>query len=524
MPPRTRRRKPASPAVPAVDVSGARHQLLLDPIITMNAAGIIQSASDSVEQVFGWTPTELFGRNVKVLIPEPPRSSLDRYLDRYRHADKAKTLKRMRNFNAVRKDGKVIQIELSMSRADLPVHAAPFFIGIVRDVSQQIDIGEDTLGERARLQHLITEQTRALASANLRLQLADRLASLGTLAAGLGHDMNNVLLPVRARLDALEHAGITSTARGHVTAVRRSIAYLQHLSDGLHFLALDPDGPGVAGDGEGTTDLAHWWSQVGALLRKAVPKHVTVVASLPAKLPAVKVAPHWLTQAVLNLIVNAGEAIPPGRRRASVRIWATTADDGRSVKLGVTDNGRGMSHAVQHRALDLFFTTKPRSMGTGLGLPLARKVAVRAGGDITLTSEPGKGTTVVLVLPAGAGRAGLNGSTTVAQRLATISVRDHRTSALISQVLLKAGLTVKPANGRGPGNSDLWVTEPTATALAAAQAWRKHRSARIVVLLGVPPKKAQAEWARVGAAIIDPVDDFEAIRHALGQALVKGAS
>src|SRR4029453_8143125 len=108
-----------------------------------------------------------------------------------------------------------------------------------------------------RLQHLITEQTRALATANLRLHLADRLASLGTLAAGLGHDMNNVLLPVRARLNALEDAGITGAALAHVTAVRRSIAYLQHLSDGLHFLALDPDGPGVAYDGEGITDLAH---------------------------------------------------------------------------------------------------------------------------------------------------------------------------------------------------------------------------------------------------------------------------
>jgi C4-dicarboxylate-specific signal transduction histidine kinase len=136
---------------------------------------------------------------VKVLIPEPRRSDLDRYLDRYRHADKTKVLNRTRRFSAVRKDGTSIQIELSMSRADLPVHAAPFFIGIIRDVSQQIDVGPETAGERSRLQQLITEQTRALATANLRLHLADRLASLGTLAAGLGHDMNSVLLPVRAR-------------------------------------------------------------------------------------------------------------------------------------------------------------------------------------------------------------------------------------------------------------------------------------------------------------------------------------
>lgn len=485
----------------------------------MDAEGVIQSVSDSIEQFFGWTPIELFGRNVKVLIPEPRRSALDRYLDRYRRADKTKSLRRTRRFDAVRKDGTVFPIELSMSRADLPVHAAPYFIGIIRDVSQQFDVGPDTTGERSRLQHLVTEQTRALATANLRLHLADRMASLGTLAAGLGHDMNNVLLPVRARLDAMEHAGMTPAARGHVTAVRRSIAYLQHLSDGLHFLALDPDGPGVAHDGEGTTDLVHWWGQVGTLLRTMVPRHVALTASLPARLPTIKIAPHWLTQAVLNLIVNAGEAMPEGRHRGRVRIWATTADNARTVRLAVTDNGRGMTQAIQRRALDLFFTTKPRSMGTGLGLPLARKVAVRAGGDIEIRSKPGNGTTVVLVLPATGRSAARAAAPAPEKRSATVSVRDNRTAALISQVLLKAGLTLKHAKNQGPGNSDLWVTEPTPTALAAASRWRKRRAATGVVLLGTPSKRTQPAWAALGACIIDPPDDFEAIRHALGQSL-----
>src|ERR1043165_3814280 len=107
MPARTSPRKSRTGALSAAGISGngARTQPVLDPIITMNAGGIIQSASDSVEEVFGWTPTELFGRNVKLLIPEPRRSALDRYLDRYRHADGTKTLKRMRSFEAVRKDG-----------------------------------------------------------------------------------------------------------------------------------------------------------------------------------------------------------------------------------------------------------------------------------------------------------------------------------------------------------------------------------------------------------------------------------
>lgn len=502
---------------------GDRHSPVLDPIITMNAEGTIQSASDSVEQVFGWTPTELYGLNVKVLVPEPRRSALDKYLDRYRRADKTRNLQRTRRFDAVRKDGKSIQIELSVSRADLPMHGTPYFVGIVRDVSHQVDVSAGTVVERSRLQDLITEQTRALATANLRLLLADRMASLGTLTAGLGHDMNNVLLPVRARLNAIEHAGMSGAAHTHLTAVRRSLAYLQQLSDGLHFLAIDPDGPGTAAYASGVTDLSGWWRQVGVLLRKSLPRHVTMDASLSASLPAVKIAPHWLTQAVLNLIVNAGEAIPEGRRAARVRIWAKVSDDGRAVRLGVTDNGVGMTPEVRKRALDLFFTTKVRAMGTGLGLPLARKVAVRAGGDLEIESKLGRGTTVVLLLPASAEKVAKNSRVVGRSRRATVSVRDPRTLALISQIITSAGVGVSGVHNDGPGTSDLWVTEPTGNSLTAAASWRKRSDGRALVLLGVPPKSARAKWAALGATVIEAPEDFEAIRYALGQAIEQTA-
>src|SRR4051812_4884584 len=98
MPRPVRRMSPAAPAAPGAPASRslARDHPILDPIITMNGGGITQSASDSVEQVSGWPPGEFFGRIVKMLIPEPRRSALDRYLDRYRLADRTDTLKQMR--------------------------------------------------------------------------------------------------------------------------------------------------------------------------------------------------------------------------------------------------------------------------------------------------------------------------------------------------------------------------------------------------------------------------------------------
>jgi len=496
----------------------------VDPIITMNASGMIQSASESVEHLFGWTPTELFGRDIKVLIPQARRSALDQYLNRYRRADKDKALARSRRFDALRKDGSVFPIELSMSRADLPINAVPFFIGIIRDVSRQIDIGEQLTGERARLQHLVTEQTRALATANLRLHLADRLASLGTLAAGLGHDMSNVLLPVRARLDALEHAGIPAAAVAHVTAVRQSIGYLQHLSDGLHYLTLDPDAKTDVESNRATTHLKPWWEQVGPLLRRAVPRHVNLLAMLGVHLPAVQIAPHLLTQAVLNLIVNAGEAIPKGRRAGRVLILAKTSSDGRTVKLDITDNGIGMASAVQRRAMDMFFTTKSRGMGTGLGLPLARKVAVQSGGDLEIRSVAGKGTTASLILPTVGKSAGRVDGSQKQPRIAAVSLRDHRTTALVSQILIAGGVELKAARTDRPGTSDLWVTEPTSASLVAAGRWRKRRAGNngappAIVLLGEPSKRSRRAWTGLGVIVVAPPSDVAAIRHAIGEVI-----
>src|SRR5205085_6852740 len=137
------------------------------------------------------------------------------------------------------------------------------------------------------------------------------------------------------------------------------------------------------------------------------------------------IAGHWLTQAMLNLIANAGESIPEGRRRGHISITAAPGE-GDVVRISVKDNGRGMAPEVQRRAFDLFYTTKSRSMGKGLGLPLAKKVAVRAGGSIELISQPGRGTTAVLILPATERSSARAGGAGRRQRAAAISIRNYR--------------------------------------------------------------------------------------------------
>lgn len=376
---------------------------------------------------------------------------------------------------------------------------------------------EDALARhRDQLEEMVTQRTAQLAATHEQLRQADRLASIGTLAAGLGHDMNNVLLPVRARLDALDATDLSPRVREHFAAVRKSVSYLQQLSDGLHLLALDPDDPDAS---SGSTTLREWWSQVGSLLLKAVSKRVALYSIFSDDLPDVAVAPHRLTQAVLNLVVNAGEAI---RDEGEVRIWARCDADRRHVLLSVSDTGEGMTPEVRKHAFDPFFTTKKRGLGTGLGLSLVRGVAQSAGGSVEIQSELGKGTTVTLTLPvAGYDDAATSGGCENPSKTAVISIGDRRVATFIASFLHAAGFSVKYLDGDDcdPGPSRMWITEPGVLTRQDAKRYLRADRRRRIIMLG----PATDEWTELGVAVIDDPTDFEAIRQIIADTLLASA-
>jgi len=494
----------------------------LDPIITIDASGTIRSASDSVLRVLGWTPRELLGRNVNILMPEPHRSAHDGYLANYHRTGRTNIMNRPRRFDALRKDGALLPIELCVSRAEMPTGCAPLFVGIIRDMSVYAAAERSRDEERVRSQQLLAEQTSALQRANLRLRMSDRMASIGTLAAGLGHDMNNVLLPVRARLEALKAAGeaerIPPAERRHVDEIRKSVAYLQQLADGLHFLALDPDTEEDTRGGGAATDLQQWWAQAGTLLCKAVPKYVRVLDAFAQDLPPVAIAPHGLTQAILNLVVNAGEAIPgPSVRKRPggyVRVWAEKTEEGDWVRIGVTDNGLGMPDEVKRRAFEMFYTTKPRGLGTGLGLALVHNVVERAGGSVEIESGVGEGTSVVMVVRAA--RSPEDAHTGSLGLGAVVSIADGRAAALLGHVFEISGIPVRDDDDHA--RADIWVVDPSSD-MAAVKAWRANHPSGSLVLFGKPTARFAAAWGTLRPIVVDDTNDFEVVRAAVGRAI-----
>jgi signal transduction histidine kinase len=302
---------------------------------------------------------------------------------------------------------------------------------------------------REKLAELVAQRTAELEASHQQLRVSERMVAIGTLSAGLGHDMGNLLLPVRARLDSIEaridEGGVPEGIREDVGAIRTCAEYLHRLARGLRLLALDPDDVG------GETELLDWWQDVSPMLENVLPRNIKLAVELGSSPIAVKIARHGLTQAVFNLVQNAGDAMRS--QGGLVTVWARPGKESGSVDVGVTDNGPGMTEEVRQRCLEPFFTTKIRGISTGLGLALVHGIVQRAGGSIDIQTQLGKGCTFVLKLKAAQAEA------PPLRPLAAISVGDQRVRGYAEGVLRALGFEPAACDGAPPERATLWIVE-----------------------------------------------------------------
>jgi signal transduction histidine kinase len=278
-----------------------------------------------------------------------------------------------------------------------------------------------------------------------QLRLAERMAALGTLSAGLGHDMGNLLLPIQARLESLEDEPLSPPIRETLDGIRTCIGYLRRLSGGLRMLSMDPtsDVP------DQSTELDAWWPEAEPMLRNVLPPGINLRHEFGAELPPIRLARHLLTQIVFNLVQNASDALRP-RGRGSIELFARRAEDW--VAISVADDGPGMTTDVMKRCLEPFFTTKPRGLSTGLGLALIHATIEKAGGRLDIQSTPGAGSRFTCFLPAQQCTQPweTNGA-------ALITVRDRRQRSLVASLLNMRGVPVLEPSRQD--EATLWITD-----------------------------------------------------------------
>lgn len=379
-------------------------------------------------------------------------------------------------------------------------------IGVNIDITDRKQAEIDLAHHRNHLEELVAERTAELEQTHQRLRMSERMAALGTLSAGLGHDMGNLLLPMRLRLDAMEARGASPELREDIQAIRKCAEYLQRLVNGLRLFALDPQDAQASNQ---STNLHEWWEDVKPFLHNAVPRHVRLEHQFSPDLPLLKIPRHLLTQVLFNLVQNAGDALC-NRDSGQVRIWAQPANGGSMVRVGVSDDGPGMPPHVVQRCMEPFFTTKVRGLSTGLGLALVHGIVHKAGGQVGIQSEIGVGTTFTLVLPSAPSMPRIRSH---GRPVAVVSLADERLQAYVTSVLQTMAFEVRSLASPNGHNADLWITDARRDLESDVPEFLAANPRRRVLIFGQPP----GSLPPAGVVAVDASPRPAVIREALLQ-------
>jgi PAS domain S-box-containing protein len=367
-----------------------------DAIVGVDRDGQIMLANAATERTFGYRREELVGQPIEVLVPEVVRGIHAKHRDEYLVDPRPRPMGAGMQLTARRKDGSEFPADISLSSIDTP--DGLLVAAAVRDVTDRLEAE----AERERLKAQAERQRL-----ESRLQQAQRLESLGQLAGGVAHDFNNLLAVIVNYAafvsEEIEMAATADPDRWHSVArdmqqiqraTERGIALTHQL---LAFGRREVVRPRVL-------SLNAVVAEVKELLIRSIGEHVQLVTEPTAGLWPIKADAGQIEQILVNLAVNARDAMPSGGTLTihtdNVVVDSDTGPQaGRYVRLRVTDTGVGMPHEVIARVFEPFFTTKPKGEGTGLGLATVYGIVKQAGGDVQISSEPGTGTTFTVLLP-----------------------------------------------------------------------------------------------------------------------------
>ena len=352
---------------------------VLDAIVTIDAEGRIVEFNRAAERMFVRARADVIGQLMGDLIVPPLLRERHRAgLSAYLATGEPTILNQRLTMTAMRSDGHEFPVELAVVPIDMPGQV--MFTASIRDITGQ-----------ERLQR--------------ELQQAQRLESLGLLAGGVAHDFNNLLGVIMnyahfVNQRVVDDPQATADLEAIVEAAERAAQLTRQL---LAFGRREIVNPRVI-------DLNSVLAQIERLLRRTMGEHLELTSVLHPDLWPVWADPGQVEQVLVNLAVNARDAMTNGGclslRTLNIDIDPISAGQfrtltpGRYVCIRVTDTGSGMDADTAARAFEPFFTTKPKGEGTGLGLATVYGIVHQGGGDVHLYSEPGRGTTVSVYLPA----------------------------------------------------------------------------------------------------------------------------
>jgi PAS domain S-box-containing protein len=346
-----------------------------DAIIATSLGGMIHSWNPAAERLFGYRAEEVLGQSLRLLIPPDQAAELPALLQRIAQGERIADYETVR----VRKDGRRLDVALSMAPLTGPTGRITGTSATCHDITERKQLEE-------------------------QLRQAQKMEGIGQLAGGVAHDFNNLLTVINGFSELLTlQLAPTDPHRGPLEEIlkagERAAGLTQQLLAFSRRQALLPQ----------VVDLNGIVADTEALLRRLLGEDIDLLAVLRPELGRVRVDPRQLQQVILNLAVNARDAMPQGGRltieTANVELDAGYAGQhaavspGAYVMLAVSDTGSGMDAETQAHIFEPFFTTKEPGQGTGLGLSMIYGIVKQSSGDIWVYSEPGHGTIFKLYFP-----------------------------------------------------------------------------------------------------------------------------
>jgi PAS domain S-box-containing protein len=354
----------------------------LDGVITIDHEGRIIDFNPAAEGMFGRRSADVRGKPMaELIVPPALRQRHERAFARHLETGQSTILGERTELSALRADGREFPVELSITRGELA--GGPFFTAYLRDLTEQ---------KRA-------EAERAALEAQLRQ--SQKMEAIGSLAGGVAHDFNNNLLAIRGFSALLSETVVGDRDRERVRqvalAAERATDLTRQLLAFSRQQVLQPE----------PTSMNDVVEEMLELLRRLIGEHIELDFRAEHDLRAILIDRSQLGQVILNLAINARDAMPDGGalviRTANVvlderRVAGDEAvPPGRYALLELADSGVGMDEQTRSRAFDPYYTTKQE--GTGLGLATVHGIVKQSGGHIALESEPGTGTTFRLLFP-----------------------------------------------------------------------------------------------------------------------------
>ena len=356
---------------------GAILEAAHDAIITMDSQLNIREFNPAAEQMFGYARLDILGRNVELLLPPIDRAQQAGALNEYMTTGGGPLAGRQVELTGLRADGSDFPLELTVARLGSDHRA--MLTGFVRDITERRTLEE-------------------------QLRQSQKLEAIGRLAGGVAHDFNNILMSIMGAADLLlMQLAPGDLARDEATEIKLSVNRGAGLTRQL--LAFSRR-QAVRPRRFALGDIVHG---MDTMLRRLIGPEVEFEI-ICAPEPLMVVADSGQTeQVVLNLVVNARDAMPQGGR-VTVRVEEIEVDEtaavalvegkaGRYARLSVSDTGTGIDEQTRAKLFEPFFTTKEQGKGTGLGLSIVYGIVKQSGGYITVASEPGKGATFLIYLP-----------------------------------------------------------------------------------------------------------------------------